>query len=426
MSKRILNVDIYESKEINFIKLFHRILLVFLCLIVLALVFIPVNDSISFKSGEVISKNPQIDYKAPFEVIPRAIFVKKGDRVKKGDTLMIIDNASLDKDFSSTQGRYVSLEQQDKTVDIDKLNVEEKIDFLIKEKTLNAKDYKNSRRQIYNSLKGVKNKISLLKEQERLKYNKIASDSIMYRKEVISLVELRKSYNEYLNTKNEVVNAQNQSRDLNGKLSIVKNDYEQKLNTLKIQISDLKANQGRLEQQKEDLTSKLQTQGKSVDFMQSEINKQYLTSKIDGVVSSMFNENLDFNFISKGESLVIITPDEESFYARAKIQEQDLKYIEVGQRANLKLDAYYYFKYGIIKGAVSFVPEHKERDNNFYVLIDLPENNRLNLRTGYSIKGDIILNKMKLGGYLLKKMFQSYDSQMGIDEKPSGSKKGEK
>ena len=126
--------EIYDSKEINFIKIFFRILIIFTILVTICLLVIPINDSISFKFGEIVSNNPQLDYKAPFEAIPQKIFVSKGDKVKIGDTLMIIDNASLDKDFSTTQGEYVSLEQQDKTIDIDKLNIEEKIEFYIQEK----------------------------------------------------------------------------------------------------------------------------------------------------------------------------------------------------------------------------------------------------------------------------------------------------
>jgi len=91
MGKRLFDTDIYDSKEINFIKIFNRILIVFLALVIIGLFIIPVNDSISYKYGEIVSKNPQIDYKAPFEVIPRQLFVSKGDMVKKGDTLMIIE-----------------------------------------------------------------------------------------------------------------------------------------------------------------------------------------------------------------------------------------------------------------------------------------------------------------------------------------------
>ena len=413
------DIEIFDSKEIDFIKIFYKILVVFIVIIVICLFTIPINDSVSYQYGEIVSNNPQLDYKAPFEVIPEKTFVSKGDKVKKGDTLMIIDNASLDKDFSTTQGEYVSLEQQDKTIDIDKLNIKEKIAFYIQEQKLDSDQYRINRSKVFNELNGISQSLNLLREQERIKKSKLASDSLMYRKEVISLIDLRSSYDDYLTTRNQVIANQNQASQLRNQYSSLENDYFQKKNTLEIQISDLRATQNRLTQQKENVSTKLETQGKSIDFIQSELDKQYVISNIDGVVTSMFNENQNFNFINKGESLITVSPSEETFYARARIKEQDLKYLEVGQRAHLKLDAYYYYQYGPIKGTVNYVPDRKDKDDNFYALIKLEEDQQLNLRSGYSFKGDIILKKMVLGNYIIKKLFEKYDSQMSVKKEIS-------
>ncbi len=413
--KKLNNIDLYNSKEINFIKIFFRILLVFTVLVALCMFIIPVNDSISYAKGEIVSNNPEIDYKAPFEIIPQQTFVRKGDEVKKGDTLLYITNAGLGKDFSTTQGEYSTLSQQTKTIDIDKLNINEKIAFLEKEKQLNASQYNNNKNKTYSELNGINRKLKLLQEQEQLKFRKLSSDSLMYNKEVISLVDLRNSYNDYLTIKNEVIESQNRANQLRIQIKTLNNEYQQKTNALDIQISDFKATEGRLAQQQENVNTKLETQEKSIDFIQSELDRQYVISDIDGVVISIFNETQNFNFINKGESLVSVAPKEETFYARAKVNEQDLKYLKVGQTAHLKLDAYYYYQYGAIKGYVSYIPDRKDKNNEFYVLIELPENQALNLRSGYTIKGEIILEKMILGRYIIKKLFEKYDNQMSIE-----------
>jgi len=415
--KDIKDIDLYDSKEINFIKIFFRILLVFTVLVALCMFIIPVSDSITYKKGEIVSNNPEIDYKAPFEIIPQETFVRKGDAVKKGDTLLYITNAGLGKDFSTTQGEYSSLSQQTKTIDIDKLNINDKIAFLEKEKRLAASQYNNSKSKTYNELNGINRKLKLLKEQEQLKFRKLSTDSLMYSKEVISLVDLNRSRDEYLSIRNEVLGSQNLASQLQIQVKTLANEYQQKANTLDIQISDLTATQGRLNQQQEDVNTKLETQEKSIDFIQSELDRQYVISDIDGVVSSIFNETQNFNFINKGESLVSVAPNEETFYARAKVDEQDLKYLKVGQTAHLKLDAYYYYQYGAIKGLVSYIPDRKDKNNEFFVLIELPEDQKLNLRSGYSVKGEIILNKMKLGNFIIKKLFEKYDNQISA-EKP--------
>ena len=395
--------EVHDSKEINFIKLFYRILLIFITIVVLCLLCIPVNDSVAYSYGEIVSKTPQIDFKAPFEIVPKQTFVSKGTQVRKGDTLMIVGNSGEE---------YVTLFQQNKTIDIDKLNIEEKVAFYKKEKDLDSQQYRINRNKISNEISGLNRKVNLLREQERIKRGKLRTDSIMYKQEVISLVELRGSYDDYLTTRNQVLESQNLVSQLRSQYSSLENEYLQKKNALEIQISDLIASQNRLVQQKEKVNSKLETKEKALDIIQSEVNRQYIVSNIDGVVIDVFTQNQNVSFINKGESLITISPESESFYARARVDEQDLKYIEVGQTAHLKLDAYYYYQYGPIKGKVSFIPDRKEKDGFFYVLIDLPVDQQLHLRSGYSLKGDIILKRMVLGKYIVKKLFEKYDNRM--------------
>ncbi|MEP3839072.1 MAG: HlyD family efflux transporter periplasmic adaptor subunit [Algibacter sp.] len=404
------NKRLYETKEINFIKIFFRILLVFIGIVVLGFFVIPVNDVVSYNYGEIISKNPEINFKAPFEIIPRKTFVSKGDRVTKGDTLMEIDNAS---------GEFVTIFQQNKSIDIDKLNIEEKVAFFKKQIGLDSIQYINNRKKITNELRSIEQQAYLLNEQINIKRNKLSSDSIMYKKEVISLIELRQANDDYLTARSQYVQLRNLKSQLQGQFSSLKNEYLQSKNTLEIQISDLIASQNRLDQQKENVNSKLETREKSIDIVQAADNRQFLIANLDGVIVNVFTQNQNLSFINKGESLISITPDSESFYARARVKEQDLKYLKEGQTTHLKLDAYYYYQYGPIKGTLSFIPNRKEVDNNFYVLIDLPETQKLNLRSGYSFNGDVILEKMKLGKYILKKVFEKYDTKMSVEAIPS-------
>ncbi|MGB5417505.1 HlyD family secretion protein [Algibacter sp.] len=403
------NKRLYETKEINFIKIFFRILVIFIAIVTVCMFVIPVNDTVTYNYGEIVSNNPEINFKAPFEIIPRKTYVSKGDRVVKGDTLMEIDNAS---------GEFVTIFQQNKSIDIDKLNIEEKVAFFKKQIKLDSVQYINNKKKISNELRSTGQQSYLLNEQLKIKRNKLSSDSIMYKKEVISLVELRQANDDYLTSKSQYLQLQNLRSQLNGQYSSLENGYMQSKNTLEIQISDLIASQNRLDQQKENVNSKLETREKSIDIVQSSDNKQFLIANLDGVIVNVFTQNQNLSFINKGESLISISPDSDSFYARARVKEQDLKYLKVGQTTHLKLDAYYYYQYGPIIGKLSFIPIRKEADNNFYVLISLSENQKLNLRSGYSFNGDIILEKMVLGKYIIKKVFEKYDTQFAVEETP--------
>jgi hypothetical protein len=78
--------------------------------------------------------------------------------------------------------------------------------------------------------------------------------------------------------------------------------------------------------------------------------------------------------------------------------------------ARLKLDAYYQFEQGVIRGSVSYMAERKEKDQ-FYALIQLAEANHFQLRSGYSFSGEIIIARMSLIKYFIKKLFKKLDNQ---------------
>src|SRR6185503_20109795 len=130
------NLLMHNFSEIFFIKMLFRILVSFLVLIAICVVTFNINDSVPFTAGEIIAEVPQIDYKAPFEGIPNKIFVEEGKAVKKGDTLMVLVNEQLRKDYQDAQSSYPSLQKIDTTIADLILTTIRKIDNLKREKQL--------------------------------------------------------------------------------------------------------------------------------------------------------------------------------------------------------------------------------------------------------------------------------------------------
>lgn len=71
---------------------FRIVILIFLTFASL-IFFLRINDSVRILQGEIISTSPQIDYKAPIEGQLHRINVKEGQKVSKGDTLLVIQNS---------------------------------------------------------------------------------------------------------------------------------------------------------------------------------------------------------------------------------------------------------------------------------------------------------------------------------------------
>ena len=110
--------------------------------------------------------------------------------------------------------------------------------------------------------------------------------------------------------------------------------------------------------------------------------------------------------------LLIIAPKKEHFYAKVLLDEKDLAYIKKGQEINLKLDAYNYYRFGAIKAKITYVSP-SDVETSFYCLADIKKyNSNINLKAGYKLKGEVIIERMQLYQYIMKKLFNKIDSHV--------------
>jgi multidrug resistance efflux pump len=68
-----------------------------------------------------------------------------------------------------------------------------------------------------------------------------------------------------------------------------------------------------------------------------------------------FNYDKGRSLCRTRELLSIIAPKNEKFYAKISLPEKDLTYIKTNQTVNLKIDAYNYYKFGAIKGNITYI-----------------------------------------------------------------------
>ncbi|WP_347173151.1 HlyD family secretion protein [Polaribacter uvawellassae] len=399
----------YNAKEINFIKLFFKILVVFTVIGLVLFFTLPINDSVSFSNGEIISENPEIEYKSPFEAVLEKVYVKEGDKVKKGDTLAIINNGVIDKDINSTESEMKSLSGQLLSNKRNLVNLDNKIVFQRNEINLNYRQYIISKGKTEKEIQSETSSVNLFKNRLEVKSKKLKIDSLIYKKGVISLLELRNSYDDFLTYKKNVIDAQNNLSQLNARLFELENNYLQKKNSISISITELEEQKENLKQSISKMEASLKKEGNSFDFLTNEIGKRYLLSEIDGVVTKVFNEKQEINYVDKGFQMFKISPNKKGFYAKAQIDERDIRHLKLGQNVNLKLDSYNYYKYGAIKGKISYIPIRKNLNEPFYVSVELSNKDKDNLKSGYTVRGDVILETIPLYKYAVKKMFRKMD-----------------
>jgi len=107
--------------------------------------------------------------------------------------------------------------------------------------------------------------------------------------------------------------------------------------------------------------------------------------------------------------LLSLVPRKDKYYARVLIPQRDISYLKKGQEAHLKIDAFNFQDRGIVRGQVSYIPDRKPKED-FFITIELTQDTPLELKAGYTLKGEIIIERLKLFQFMRKKLFGKLSS----------------
>ncbi len=189
----------------------------------------------------------------------------------------------------------------------------------------------------------------LMKKQSGLKVqdyalakNQFKRDSILYRKDVISLSDYEKSKKELLQNSLSLENAR--SVEVNTRIQI--QDLEQ-------QIVDLQMEQAK---QKQDFQNLLTEQLNNLESRLAWWYDTYLlVSPINGIVA--FNTVWSKNqYIKSGNEVFTVLPEKQSaILGRAALPVKGSGKVKIGHRANIKFDNYPYREFGMITASVSSI-----------------------------------------------------------------------
>lgn len=402
----------YNTKSIRFIKILNRVLIAFLIIIVFLIFTIKMNDTVSFKEGQIFSDTPQLKINAPNEVKVLKVRVKEGQEVQKGDTLFVLENKKTKSDYDILNTNVSGMKNKINIINKLIFNTINRKNSLKQLLEIQSKIYKTDRKKAEQEISSLNTKINLSSQQTSILTNKFQTDSLLYTKGAISRYEMTETKNRNLDDQKGQLDIQSNYDVKNYDFENLSNNYQKTNNDLRRNIIDV---ENQIHNYLRDIVE-LQTQikdGKSnLTYISDELGKLLVISPIEGTVSNLYNARQNLEIINKGDILTIIAPKKEAFYAKVILDEKDLAYIRKGQEINLKLDAYNYYRFGAIKGTITYVSP-SDVDQTFYCLANIKKYNpNINLKAGYKLKGEVIIEKMKLYQYIIKKLFNKIDSNL--------------
>lgn len=398
----------YSTREYKFTLWFFRILLVMAAVMVLLLFVLRINETVTINNGEIVSTNPQSDYKAPYEGQIVKVVAKEGQSVLAGDTLMLMKSLDYEQQLANIKTEIEYLQKKIQSLNIldDALN--KKKATISHASDITANKYQLDINRLVSDMKVMDDQYNIQQEKSQSTTEKMTGDSILYQKDMLSKYEYNASKDAHLTVKDNLNQMAGQrARQLSEK-NLAYNNFTKEQNSLEQSQVQLQENGQALVQAKIDFENQLLQAKEALKKIQTELGKEAIVATNAGIVNFIFNTKQSSNLLSKGDLLLSIAPTSLSYYARLNIPEKDMPYLRVGLLARLKLDAYKTFQNGVIAGKVTYIAERKE-NSGFYALVELKDITQMNIKSGYSVYGEIVVDRLPLYKYFIKKIFKKFD-----------------
>ncbi|MHB1218010.1 MAG: HlyD family type I secretion periplasmic adaptor subunit [Alphaproteobacteria bacterium] len=149
----------------------------------------------------------------------------------------------------------------------------------------------------------------------------------------------------------------------------------------------------------------------------SRLNNLVVRAPVDGVVQKL-TIGSPGQAIRPGEAVMNIVPTGASLIVEAKVSNNDIGYIQVGQEATVKILTYDYMRYGTLQGVVETIPgdaieDEKTREYYFPVIVRTEKNylgdkpGQYPVQPGMQAEVDFKLGKRTILEYLTERMLKT-------------------
>ncbi|WP_118952511.1 HlyD family secretion protein [Taibaiella helva] len=340
----------------------------------------------------ISSANPPVKLIARSSLPIQGIFVKDNEMVQEGQLLCILTNAA---DYSDMQHILPVVQQIDTARDLARLVAGAEVPTGLRlgdlqsvyaELILAVEDYRfylkhnvygatvsNLEKQVsYNNQlnRELSAKDKMLKEQLALQHRRFSADSDLVKNKVISRVEYEQSRKQMLDQ---------QMNTEGNKSSIIQNSLQQA--QYEKSITDIRQQQrseeNTLQQKLKDVASRFL--GQYAQWEQSYILRSPAAGKV-----TFFRYWKENQFVQAGEGVMMVVPPTQEYVVRGDIGIDRSGKIEAGQQVLIKLTAYPFEEYGMLRGKV--VSRSAVAMDSTFVL-DIKLENGLNTNAGKAIPG---------------------------------------
>lgn len=357
------------------------------------------------------------------------ILVEDGERVKKGDILIKIDDTGFVSSFTESQLRYNEL--QAKSIRLlaestgtpfsasdairknapELVKYEESLYLSNKEQLDNSiLIHKHRLEQKRDELKETEAKLSNLTKSYEFITRELSLNKPLVDKGIVSEVE-------YLKLQREASSIEGQMKST--KLSIPRLNSiinEQQNNILELQFKFRNIAKEKFNETKAEM-SRIESANVA---REDKVKRTLVRSPVDGTIKQLLVNTVG-GVVRPGMNIIEIVPTEDNLLIEAKIRPADIAFLFPGQRAIVKFSAYDFAIYGSLEGTLTHISadtiyDEASRQNYYLVRIKTDKNylsgeeKKLNIMVGMTADVDIITGKKTVLDYILKPILRAREN----------------
>ncbi|MFZ3053815.1 MAG: HlyD family efflux transporter periplasmic adaptor subunit [Sulfuricurvum sp.] len=344
-------------------------------------------DQISHAQGQVITSAKTQSIQSANDGVVDKIYVSEGQSVKKGDKLIILEKSQAQASYDDSSAKVAALQAA-----LVRLRAE------VYGKTLvfssEVKRYpdfvENQTALFHRRQQALNDEISALSESLKLAQDELDLNLPLLKNGDIGATE--------------IIRLKRQIADLKGQISNKRNKYFQ----------DSQAEMTKAEEE-------LSTKEQELTDRSITLERTTIVSQMDAIVKNIIVTTQGAR-VRSGDVILELVPSGDQLIVEAKLSPSDISFIQKGQKAAVKLDAYDYSIYGIFHGTVKYISpdtlvEKTERgDKNYFrVLIALDQTQlvskagkKIEIAPGMSAEVDIITGSRSVLAYLTKPVTKTF------------------
>lgn len=346
---------------------------------------------LSRASGNVITASKAQEIQSANDGVIEDIFVQEGDHVRKGDQIIILEKEQFQAGFDSIESKVAGLRATIARLNAEVYGGEPLFDDLVKK----YPEFVNTQTELFHKRKRAhQDEIASLQKslhivQQELRLNKplVASGDI---------------------GATEVLKLERQVAELQGQVINKRNQYFQD-------------SQAELTKAEEELSSKEQ----ELTDKKVSLQRTVITAHMDAIVNNIVLTTKGAR-VRAGDVILQLIPLNDELIMEVKLKPADLSFVQVGQKAIIKLDAYDFSIYGGFEGKVKHISydsltEKTNQGEEFYfkVLVALDSHELVSkigkivkVTPGMTAQVEIITGERSVLNYLTKPLIKTLSEAM--------------